>query len=50
MLVQVLVLAPLLQGLGQTLLWGEVRLHILAESSVMKRVLKVLLLKSVSGS
>jgi hypothetical protein len=46
----VLVLVPLLQELGQPLLWGAVQSHSLAESSVTKRVSKVLLLKSVAGS
>jgi hypothetical protein len=50
MLVLVLVLVPLLQELGQPLLWEAVQLRSLAESSVMRRVSKVLLLKSVAGS
>jgi hypothetical protein len=45
-----LVLVPLLQGLGQSLLWGEVQLHSLAESSMTKRVSRELLLKLVAGS
>jgi hypothetical protein len=46
-----LVLVPLLQGLGQSLLWGGVvQLHSLAESSMTKRVSRELLLKLVAGS
>jgi hypothetical protein len=45
-----LVPVPLLQGLGQSLLWGEVQLHSLAESSMTKRVSRELLLKLVAGS
>jgi hypothetical protein len=46
----VLVLVPLLQELGQPQLWEAVQSHSLAESSVMRRVSKVLLMKSVAGS